>query len=286
MRQPTPEWLRIKAQTSPEMGDVEELLKNLSLHTVCDEANCPNRMECYNRKTATFMILGRHCTRNCTFCNVEKNAPQPIDINEPEHIAKAAKELGLKHIVITSVTRDDLPDGGAAHFAGTISEIKKLDGERTVEVLIPDFSGSVEALAKVAEARPEIINHNIETVPRLYNNVRPMAVYERSLELLRNVKTMNRGIYTKSGIMLGLGERKEEVLQVLQDLRAVACDFVTIGQYLAPTKKHHPVMEYIHPDVFEEYQRVCLEIGFKYAASGPLVRSSYQADKALEQKIG
>lgn len=285
MRQSRPEWLKIKTQVNQRMAEVEELLKSLSLHTICDEANCPNRIECYNRKTATFMILGKFCTRNCTFCNVEKNAPQMVDMNEPLHIAKAVNELDLKHVVITSVTRDDLPDGGAAHFARTICEISKLDGKPMVEVLIPDFSGSKEALRKVITARPEIINHNVETVPRLYFNVRPMAIYARSLKLLRNVKTMSGMIYTKSGIMLGLGEKKEEVLQVLKDLRAVDCDFVTIGQYLAPSKNHHPVIEYVHTDVFAEYERICYEMGFKYVASGPLVRSSYQADKAFESGL-
>jgi len=281
MRQPMPEWLKIRAQVDQKVAQVEELLKELSLHTVCDEANCPNRLECYSRKTATFMILGRFCTRNCTFCNVEKNAPQTIDLSEPLRIAEAVKILDLKHIVITSVTRDDLPDGGASHFAKTISEINKLDGRFIVEVLIPDFSGDKDALSIVVDARPEIINHNVETIPRLYPSVRPMAVYQRSLELLRNVKKKNAEIFTKSGIMLGLGEQEDEVLQVLDDLRAVDCDFVTIGQYLAPSKKHHPVIEYIHPAVFEKYKRICHEIGFKYVASGPLVRSSYQADKTF-----
>jgi len=281
MNTPKPEWLRIRVQSGGNYSEVENILKDLSLNTVCEEANCPNKMECFNRKTATFMILGRTCTRNCTFCNVEKNKPQPVDEDEPMHVAKAVRELNLRHVVITSVTRDDLPDGGADHFARVINEIKKLDKKVTVEVLIPDFKGSIEALNKVADAMPEVINHNVETVPRLYPSVRPMAVYKRSLKLLDNVKNRNSKIFTKSGIMLGLGENKEEVIEVLKDLRDVDCDFLTIGQYLAPSKKHHPVIEYVHPDIFEEYENKAYELGFKYVASGPLVRSSYLAEKAL-----
>lgn len=281
MNTPKPEWLRIRVQSGGNYSEVENILKDLSLNTVCEEANCPNKMECFNRKTATFMILGRICTRNCTFCNVEKNKPQPVDEDEPMHVAKAVRELNLRHVVITSVTRDDLPDGGADHFARVINEIKKLDKKVTVEVLIPDFKGSIEALNKVADAMPEVINHNVETVPRLYPSVRPMAVYKRSLKLLDNVKNRNSKIFTKSGIMLGLGENKEEVIEVLKDLRDVDCDFLTIGQYLAPSKKHHPVIEYVHPDIFEEYENKAYELGFKYVASGPLVRSSYLAEKAL-----
>jgi lipoic acid synthetase len=281
MNTPKPEWLRIRVQSGGNYSEVENILKDLSLNTVCEEANCPNKMECFNRKTATFMILGRICTRNCTFCNVEKNKPQPVDEDEPIHVAKAVNALNLHHVVITSVTRDDLPDGGADHFARVINEIKKLDKKVTVEVLIPDFKGSIEALNKVADAMPEVINHNVETVPRLYPSVRPMAVYKRSLKLLDNVKNRNSKIFTKSGIMLGLGENKEEVIEVLKDLRDVDCDFLTIGQYLAPSKKHHPVIEYVHPDIFEEYENKAYELGFKYVASGPLVRSSYLAEKAL-----
>jgi len=282
MRSTKPDWIRIKVQNNENLAEVEEILKRLSLHTVCEEANCPNRMECFSRKTATFMILGRLCTRNCTFCNVEKHAPQPVDEDEPIHVAQAVAEMKLRHVVITSVTRDDLPDGGAGHFARVIDEIKKVDGKVIVEVLIPDFLGDRDALSKVVEARPEIINHNVETVPRLYPSVRPMAVYERSLELLRNVKSMDEGIHTKSGIMLGLGEKEEEVIEVFKDLRNVGCDLLTVGQYLAPSKKHHPIIEYIHPDVFEKYRVIGLEMGFKYVASAPLVRSSYMAEKALE----
>lgn len=280
-RSTKPEWLKVKTQNTQELAAVESILKKLSLNTVCEEANCPNRMECFSRKTATFMILGSVCTRNCTFCNVHKEVPKPVDSEEPKNVAQAVKELKLKHVVITSVTRDDLPDGGAGHFAEVIKEVRGLNKSVIIEVLIPDFKGDYNALKKVVDSKPEIINHNVETVPRLYPEVRPMAVYKRSLELLKNVKAMDRDIYTKSGIMLGLGEEEEEVVKVFEDLREVGCDFLTIGQYLAPSKKHHPVVEYIHPDRFEEYKKISLDMGFKYVASGPLVRSSYQAEKAF-----
>jgi lipoic acid synthetase len=281
MRPAMPEWLKVRARSAPQIVEVAGLVQRLSLHTVCDEAACPNRMECFSRQTATFMILGRACTRRCTFCNVEKRSPEPVDVLEPQRVAEAVKELMLRHVVITSVTRDDLPDGGAAHFARTIGEIRKLGGDLVVEVLIPDLAGKRASLARVVEAVPDIINHNVETVPRLYLSVRPVAAYERSLELLRNVKAMNAEIMTKSGIMLGLGEREDEVLEVLGDLREVGCDFATIGQYLAPSESHHPVIEYVHPEVFERYREACRELGFKHAAAGPFVRSSYRADEVI-----
>ncbi len=276
-----PEWLKIRVRRTSELIEVENMLKRLSLNTVCDEANCPNRMECFGRKTATFMILGKVCTRNCTFCNVEKKAPQQVDDSEPEHVAMAVKELGLKHVVVTSVTRDDLDDGGAGHFARVIEKIKTANSHTVIEVLVPDFKGSQKALEMVASAKPHIINHNVETVPRLYPKVRPMADYKRSLKLLQNVRTMDKSIYTKSGIMLGLGEKKEEVLSLFMDLRAVGCDFITVGQYLAPSKNHHPVIEYIHPDVFGFYKSEAEKMGFAYVASAPFVRSSYQAELAM-----
>lgn len=277
-----PDWLRIKTLGGKNRTQVEKLLSRLSLHTVCEEANCPNIMECFSSKTATFMILGSTCTRNCTFCNVTKGRTQEVDENEPLHVAKAVKELGLMHVVVTSVTRDDLPDGGAGHFAEVIFKIRELNPDVAVEVLIPDFKGSSDALKTVIDAKPEIINHNIETVPRLYPEVRPMAVYERSLELLKNVKITSSDILTKSGIMLGLGENFDEVIDTFRDLRRAGCDLLTVGQYIAPSGKHHPVVEYIHPDIFEKYREKALELGFKYVSSGPLVRSSYHAAKALE----
>lgn len=279
-----PEWLKVRVANGTKRAEVEEILKRLSLHTVCEQASCPNIMECFGRRTATFMILGKVCTRNCTFCDVHKGNPDMVDADEPLHVAQAVKELNLKHVVITSVTRDDLADGGAGHYAAVIRKVRELNPEVAIEVLIPDFEGSYEALAVVIKSKPDILNHNVETVPRLYPEVRPMAVYRRSLELLQNVKKMSSGIYTKSGIMMGLGENEQEVLGVFKNLRDAGCDFLTVGQYLAPSKSHHPVVEYVHPDVFEDYKAKALEMGFKYVASAPLVRSSYQADKAMKDQ--
>ena len=275
-------WLRRRLPDQKVLEQMDSLLRELNLHTVCDSALCPNRGECYKNGTATFMILGNVCTRNCRFCAVKKGVPLPVDSEEPYHIAQAAKRLNLKHIVITSVTRDDLPDGGAGHFAKTIIEIRKLLPESSVEVLVPDFNGSWEALQKIIDVQPEVINHNIETVPRLYPLVRPKAVYKLSLELLRQVKIRNKNIVSKSGIMVGLGEKKEEVIQAMKDLRQVNCDVLTIGQYLRPSPHHLEVQEYIHPDKFEEYRKIGMSLGFKYVASAPLVRSSYHAVEILK----
>ncbi|HZK27759.1 MAG TPA: lipoyl synthase [Thermoclostridium sp.] len=282
-RVPKPEWLRVKAHSISGLELVESMMKDLHLNTVCDEAACPNRGECFGRKTATFMILGSVCTRHCTFCNVSKGESQQVDENEPENVAKAVKALSLKHTVITSVTRDDLPDGGAEHFVRVIQSIRSKTPSVTIEVLIPDFQGNEDALKKVVDAHPDIINHNIETVPTLYKEVRPQADYQRSLNVLKNAKSMDKSIYTKSGIMLGLGEKEEQVLSVLRDLRGMDCDFLTIGQYLAPSAKHHPIVEYIHPDKFKDYEKEAYKMGFLYVASGPLVRSSYMADQALKK---
>lgn len=278
-RLPKPRWLKIKIRSGYDKIRVESVLERLSLYTICREAGCPNRMECFSRQMAAFMILGRYCTRNCSFCNVENGTPEPVDPEEPGRIAAAVRELKLRHVVITSVTRDDLPDGGAGHFTAVISEVRKRNPEVTIEVLIPDFQGDFRALKQVITARPQIINHNIETVPRLYSEVRPQSLYRRSLKLLADIKDQKVPIFTKSGIMLGLGETEPEIISVLKDLRRVNCDFLTIGQYLAPSSKHHPVVAYIHPDIFKKYQTISLEFGFKSVASGPLVRSSYQADK-------
>jgi len=224
-----PEWLKIKTRGGKNRTQVEEILSRLSLHTVCEEANCPNIMECFSSRTATFMILGNMCTRNCTFCNVSKGKTQVVDIDEPLHVAEAVTELGLLHVVVTSVTRDDLMDGGAEHFSNVINKIRELNGEVAIEVLIPDFGGNNDALKKVINAKPNILNHNIETVPRLYPSVRPMAFYQRSLELLENAKSYDNTIITKSGIMLGLGETCEEVIGAFKDLRQVDCDLLTVG---------------------------------------------------------
>lgn len=277
-----PEWLKIKFQTGENNREVREVLLNLSLNTVCEEANCPNQMECFSRRTATFMILGKVCTRNCTFCNVAKGIPQPVDNDEPLRVAQAAKALQLKHVVVTSVTRDDLPDGGAGHFARTVAAVRQLNPDATIEVLIPDFKGDSEALRLVVEAGPEVINHNVETVPRLYTAVRPRAVYRRSLQVLAGVKKMEQKIKTKSGIMVGLGEEEREVIEVFADLLAAGCDFLTIGQYLAPSREHHPVVEYVTPEIFTRYREIAKDMGFKEVASSPLVRSSYHAGQMLK----
>jgi len=277
-----PDWLKIKLKDAEKLTEVKKMLDRLALHTVCEEANCPNVIECFGRKTATFMILGRICTRNCTFCNVTKGQVETVDAEEPARVAEAVRELNLKHVVITSVTRDDLPDGGAGHFLQVIKKIKELNAQIIIEVLIPDFQGDYSALVKVMEDKPAVLNHNVETVPRLYPAVRPQAQYARSLELLQRAKEIDKEIYTKSGIMLGLGEKKEEVIEVMKDLRTVGCDLLTIGQYLAPSPKHHPVVEYIEPIVFEKYKEIGEALGFKYVASGPLVRSSYHADEFLK----
>lgn len=279
-----PEWLRMKIQGGHISNEVNSILEELSLNTVCKEANCPNRMECFNRRTATFMILGSVCTRNCTFCNVTKGEPQTIDIEEPKKVAIAVDKLKLKHAVITSVTRDDLNDGGSNQFVEVVKEIRALNKGITVEILIPDFGGEPSSLAKVIAVKPDIINHNVETVPELYPTVRPKAIYQRSLELLRRVKEADQSIFTKSGIMLGLGETEEGVINVMKDLRSVGCDILTIGQYLAPSSKHHPVVEYVHPDIYAKYKNIGMELGFKNVASSPLVRSSYHADEVLTEK--
>lgn len=277
-----PEWLRIEKRKGQNLGYVKGLLDKLSLNTVCEAANCPNRAECFSKKTATFMILGSECSRNCRFCNVTHGKLQQLDPKEPENVAKAAIDLGLKHVVITSVTRDDLEDGGAAHFAKTIREIRKRDKDMIIEVLIPDLQGDLDALKVVVDAEPDIINHNIETVPSLYSKVRPMAIYKRSLEVLENVKKLNDKIYTKSGIMLGLGETEEEVIEVFKNLREHNCDFLTVGQYLPPSSKHVELKEYITPEQFDKYKDEALKLQFKFVASSPLVRSSYKAADMLE----
>ncbi len=277
-----PDWLKIKISSSAELHSVVDMMRKLNLHTVCEEANCPNLMECFSKKTATFMILGRECTRNCTFCTVSKNEPMDVDTQEPFHVGEAVKNLGLKHVVITSVTRDDLADGGASHFAMVIEAVKESAPSTDIEVLIPDFQGDRDALYQVVKAKPKVLNHNIETIRRLYPEVRPMANYDRSLELLKRIKELDANIYSKSGLMVGLGESQEEVIDLLYDLRRVGCDFVTIGQYLAPSKKHHPVIEYVTPEVFDIYKKKAEEMGFIYVASAPLVRSSYHAEEAFE----
>ncbi|MDD4876030.1 MAG: lipoyl synthase [Dehalococcoidales bacterium] len=274
-----PDWFKRRAPDPTVITKMKELMDTLKLHTVCESAHCPNQGECFARKVATFMILGDICKRNCTFCAVQHGKPLAVDTNEPEHIVAAVKKLGLRHVVITSVTRDDLSDGGANQFAEVVKGIHNYDSTISVEVLIPDFEGSISALKIVADSSPEVINHNIETVPRLYPQVRPQASYGGSLQLLKNVKNIERSLITKSGLMLGLGEEREEVIQVMKDLRDVGCDFLTIGQYLRPSSNHHEVVRYVPPAEFDEYGDIGKSMGFKGVASSPYVRSSFQADK-------
>ena len=276
-----PEWLKIRYIEDPNMQVVERVLEKLNLNTVCREAGCPNSMECFSRKTATFMILGTKCTRSCRFCGVNAGTPSPPDRNEPANIAAAIAELGLRYAVVTSVTRDDLPDGGAGFFAEVVAQIQKTTPNVGIEVLIPDFGGNIDALRVVSDYAPTVIAHNMETVASLYTAVRPEAIYRRSLDLLDNIKRLNPGIRSKSGIMLGLGETRDEVVELLGDLRDVGCEFLTIGQYLAPSKGHYPVREYISPDVFEEYAQIARDKGFEFVASSPFVRSSYRAEEAV-----
>ncbi len=279
-----PEWLRIKIQSNNEVREVEELLGTLNLNTVCREARCPNRCECYSKKTATFMIMGSVCTRGCTFCNVRGGKPELLNSEEPINIARAVEKLGLKYVVVTSVTRDDLEDGGADHFGRMVEDIRRAAPDVRVEILIPDLKGSRDALERIAQAFPEVLNHNIETVPRLYSTVRPEAEYRRSLEVLRDIKEMNPEIKTKSGIMLGLGETREEVIEVFRDLREHDCDLLTIGQYLRPSREHTPMERYITPEEFSWYSERAIEMGFQGVASGPLVRSSYNAWELYSSK--
>ena len=285
-RKPKPPWLRKRFVFNASAKEVTKLLQGLTLHTVCQEAHCPNQLECFGNHTATFMILGDHCTRNCTFCAVAYGSQEPPDPDEPQRVAEAVSHLGLKYVVLTSVTRDDLPDGGAAQFASTIKSIQEIGNEITVEVLVPDFQGSARALATVVTAEPAVLNHNVETVPRLYPAVRPQADYERSLQLLAEVKRLNPGTVSKSGFMVGLGEKREEVGNLMRDLRKVGCDLLTIGQYLRPSKDHHPVMEYIPPDIFQIYEVEARSLGFLGVASGPYVRSSYQAESLYRKAKG
>ena len=276
-----PRWLRAPAPAGDNYRDLKTLVDGLNLHTVCESAACPNVGECWNHRTATFMILGNVCTRRCGFCNVQKGVPLEVDLDEPRRVAEACATLGLRYAVVTSVNRDDRPDGGAALFATTIRAIRERLPGCKVEVLIPDFQGSQEALALVLDAAPDVLNHNIETVPRLYRQVRFGARYARSIELLRRASEMCPAIPTKSGLMLGLGETSEEVLAVLRDLRAAGVRVVTIGQYLRPTPAHLPVLRYVPPEEFLMYRDAGLALGFSHVESGPLVRSSYHAAQAL-----
>jgi lipoic acid synthetase len=274
-----PEWLRKRLPVGAPVKAMEGNLEQNRLHTICQEACCPNQGECFSKGVATFLIMGNVCTRNCRFCAVDSGTPMELDAHEPLRLAEEVKRLGLRFVVVTSVTRDDLPDGGATHFARVIEVMRRECPGVGIEVLIPDFQGSRPSLKTVVDAAPDVLNHNIETVPRLYTSVRPQADYRRSLELLREAKAMSPTLMTKSGLMMGLGELREEVLEVMADLRSASCDVITIGQYLSPSASHHPVVEYVNPEIFEKYRRDALRLGFRDAASSPFVRSSYMAEK-------
>jgi lipoic acid synthetase len=275
-----PEWLRLKLPTSDTFSHTRSLLDELKLHTVCESAKCPNQWECWSKGTATFMIAGDRCTRACGFCAVSTAKPFALEADEPARVAEATRRMKLRHVVITAVARDDLKDGGAEHFRKTIEAVRALNPGIVIEVLTPDFNDRDEQIEMVLAAAPEIFNHNLETVRRLTPAVRSRATYDRSLSVLGKVKAKaGKTIYTKSGIMLGLGEREDEIIQAMKDLRAVGCDILTMGQYLQPTLKHLPVMEFVHPDKFAALGKMAREMGFTHVASGPMVRSSYHADE-------
>jgi lipoic acid synthetase len=277
-----PPWLKKKIPPFQDLQKVKSILAEADLHTVCEEARCPNLGECFSQGTATVLILGKVCTRDCGFCAIEHGTPGGLVDAEPEKVAQAVKRMGLQYVVVTSVTRDDLLDGGASHFARTIRAIRTLDQRIKVEVLVPDFRGDLDSLNIVLKESPDVLNHNVETIPRLYPEVRPQAEYERSLHILKRSSETYPNILTKSGFMLGLGETKEEVLDLLEDLREAGCDFLTIGQYLQPRSDRLPVVRYIHPEEFEVYRRIGKAMGFRRVASGPFVRSSFHASQMFE----
>jgi lipoyl synthase len=274
---PKPAWIRVKAPVSPGYFETQRIVRQNGLHTVCEEAGCPNIGECWEKKHATFMLMGDTCTRACAFCNVKTGLPGPLDPDEPAHVAEATAKLGLSHVVVTSVDRDDLDDGGGQHFAEVIRAIRALCPRTAIEVLTPDFLRKDGAVEKVVAAQPDVFNHNLETVPSLYLTVRPGARYFRSIRLLQQVKELDPNMFTKSGIMVGLGERRQEVLQVMDDLRSAGVDFLTIGQYLQPSRKHHRVVRFVTPDEFKNYEAVAYAKGFLMVSSSPLTRSSHHA---------
>jgi lipoic acid synthetase len=277
-----PSWFKIQAKTSPDYLDIKQIMERLKLHTICEEARCPNRWECWNARTATFLILGDICTRRCHYCSVQTGKPLPLDMDEPVRVAEAIRALGLRHAVITSVNRDELPDGGASAFAETIRQSRRLNPTCTIEVLIPDFEGNERALATVCVEKPEILNHNIETVRRLFPSIRPQGKYQRSIDLLARAKQLE--MRTKSGLILGMGETLDEVREVMRDLRAVDCDIITIGQYLQPTRDHLPVARFYDPSEFMLLKEEGLVMGFGHVESGPLVRSSYHAEQQVSDR--
>ncbi|MDV2990698.1 MAG: Lipoyl synthase [Chroococcidiopsis sp. SAG 2025] len=278
-----PEWLRVKAPQWQRVGKVKDILRDLALNTVCEEASCPNIGECFNAGTATFLIMGPACTRACPYCDIDfEKKPKPLDPTEPQRLAEAVRRLRLNHVVITSVNRDDLSDGGASQFVGCIQAIREISPQTTIEVLIPDLCANWDALATILQAQPEVLNHNTETVSRLYRRVRPQGDYDRSLELLKRARTLAPSVYTKSGLMVGLGETDAEIRQVMQDLRAVNCDILTLGQYLQPSQKHLKIDSFIAPEQFDAWREYGESLGFLQVVSSPLTRSSYHAEQVRE----
>jgi lipoic acid synthetase len=285
-RLPKPEWIRVRASSSPRFNEIKQILREHKLHTVCEEASCPNIGECFSKGTATFMIMGDICTRRCPFCDVGHGRPLPLDADEPINLAKTIAALNLRYVVITSVDRDDLRDGGASHFVDCIRAVREHSPGTQIEVLVPDFRGRLDrALAILRDAPPDVMNHNLETVPRLYKQARPGSDYSHSLKLLRDFKELFPDLPTKSGLMVGLGETDDEILAVMRDMRAHNIDMLTIGQYLQPTQGHLPVLRYVHPDTFGMFEREANAMGFRHAAVGAMVRSSYHADKQAEEVL-
>ena len=276
-----PDWLKVKIGGGETYVKMKSLLRNAKLHTICEEAKCPNIAECFGCGTAVFLILGDICTRNCKYCNVQHGEPVSLNSNEPKDVAESVKELDLKYVVITSVTRDDLEDGGASVFYNTVNEVKNLNKNCKIEVLIPDFKGKIESLKKIIDSKPDVINHNIEVVEELFPKIRPEGNYKISLKLLENIKHINKNVKTKSGFMVGIGENKDQILKTMNDLRDANVDFLTIGQYLQPTKGHAEIKKYYTPEEFDEFQKIGLDMGFQHVESGPLVRSSYHAERAI-----
>jgi len=275
-RAPRPEWLKVRAPAGENFARLKKMMRSKTLHTVCEEAHCPNIGECWGRGTATFLILGDVCTRSCGFCAIKTGRPSPVDPEEPTKVALAVQQMGISHVVITSVNRDELPDQGSTIWAKTVEEVRRLNPKVSIEVLIPDFKGDLNCLQRVLDAKPDILNHNVETVPRLYRLVRPQAKYERSLKVLQYSK--EKGFITKTGMMVGIGETFDEVVQVMKDLRQIDVDIFTIGQYLQPTPAHLPVDRFVAPEEFKQYKLIGIELGFRHVESGPLVRSSYHAE--------
>ena len=281
MRERLPEYLKRPIIDTDKTRTVRKILKANCLNTVCENARCPNKNECYTKHTATFLIMGGVCTRNCKYCNISCQKPEPLDVDEPKHIAKAVKDLGLKYAVITSVTRDDLPDGGAEHFAKCIEEIRKISPDTKIEILTPDFKGNIESLNTIIKAHPDVFNHNIEAVRGIFNTVRPQGNYDVSLSVLKYIKE-NSDIKTKSGLIIGLGENFEQIKETFEDLYNVGCDILTVGQYIQPSKEHYPVGKYYKPEEYEELKKLATSVGIKHSQIGPLVRSSYNAASLME----